>query len=257
MSGWSSACVVAVPDVYVAELLLAASDDGLPSWDDARTGVFRTTDASSVPGANTHNDISCIDGCSSAELAARIRSGDSAAFATVYRALQDRLWRFAMTLVADGDVAHELVQEVFVSLWTRRASLDVRDDLTVYLFGAVRRQAGKMHRHAGVVRRVHATILRTIQPDAQPSTGPAPAIGADRPDLLVEQNDLRTAVAEALGALDSRGRAALLLRWSEGRTYEEIGRILGISAMGAHKMVARGLERIRPLLRRFHDPAKS
>lgn len=186
-----------------------------------------------------------IDGIPGDEIVARIRAGDQDAFAALYMAFRDRLWRFAATLGQSPDVAQELVQELFLSLWTRRASLVVREDIAVYLLTAVRHRVYKVTRHARVVARfrdatVHETPLET-------------SVDVAASDAAMDMDAVRRAIAEALETVTPRERAALMLRWGEGRTYDDIGAVLGVSAMGAHKMVARAMERVRPLLERFRD----
>lgn len=179
-----------------------------------------------------------IAGVSSDVWVARIRAGDTDALSTVYRALRDRLWRFAVTLLDDDARAHDVVQDVFVALWARRETLDVRGDLLIYLFGAVRHEAGHVRRHQRVVHRFA---------DAEAAV-PFEPVDAHSPESVTERNDLRRAVQRVIDTLPPRDRAALMLRWIEERTYEDIGRVLGISSMGAHKMVMRALTRVRPLL---------
>jgi len=184
-----------------------------------------------------------IDGMSSDTIVARIRMGDREAFSALYLAFRDRLWRLAATLGESPDLAQEMVQELFLALWQRRATLVVRDDIAVYLLSAVRHRVYKATRHARVVARFRDVAARDM---SMPNDG-GPF------DADVDADTLRRAIADALETVTARERAAVLLRWSEGRTYEEIGVVLGVSAMGAHKMVTRALARVRPLLERFRD----
>jgi RNA polymerase sigma-70 factor (ECF subfamily) len=240
---WAERCAI--------ELLTARSAEGDGS---GGSGVRRrAVDATATSSlADERHAATSIDGMPSRVLVEKIRSGDVTAFTVVYRALRERLWRFAVTLVTDHELAHEVVQSVFVSIWTRRETLAVHDDITVYMFGAVRHHIGKHRRHENVVRRAYATFARD---DAGHETVAATTMAApmDAPDHAAERNDVRRAVAAALETLAPRERAAVLLRWGEGRTYDEIGHILGMTSMGAHKMITRALGRIRPLLDRFND----
>jgi RNA polymerase sigma factor (sigma-70 family) len=186
-----------------------------------------------------------IAGLSSAELLTAIKNGDRDAFSALYVATFERLWRFAAAVRGAPDIAQEVVQEIFLALWARRHVLDIHSDIEIYLFTAVRNRVRKVARHDDVVRAVEsAASLDHAFLDVVPRSAPTP----DRDAVSAE---IRRAVGAALATVSERDRAALLLRWEEGRTYEEIGQILGISAMGAHKMVTRAGTIVRTLLDQY------
>jgi RNA polymerase sigma factor (sigma-70 family) len=233
-----------------AALFFDVGDDVVASWvwifapssndspRDASGRIVRAggEDPSAVRTSRTFE----IDGISGNDWVTRIRTGDPNALAAVYRALRAKLWRFAVTLTGDDARAHDIVHDVFMALWARRDTLVVRDALDVYLFSAVRYRVSKLRRHHAVVRRFAESVMAV--PDRE--LGENPVLS----DASAEADEMRRAIHLAIETLPPRDRAALMLRWSEERTYEEIGRVLGVTAMGAHKMVIRALNRVRPLL---------
>ena len=60
---------------------------------------------------------------SDADVLARLRAGDHAAFDTIFRQWYEPVVRSANRVLHDAGVAEELSQDVFLELWRRRESL--------------------------------------------------------------------------------------------------------------------------------------
>lgn len=190
-----------------------------------------------------------IGGVPVADLIAQLHAGDHRAVTTLYTALYPSLWRLAMVRTRSADIAKELVHETFLALWMRRTAIDAGTDLAVYLAVAVRNRTRDFRAHEDVVATADGAILSGAVRN--------PALGepTPRPDIETERADFRTAYELALTALDDREREAVLLRWDEGYTLERVGQVLGISKMGAHKIVARAQAKVQRLLAAY-DPRR-
>jgi RNA polymerase sigma-70 factor (family 1) len=77
------------------------------------------------------------------ELSALLKDGNDAAFTEIYNRYWDKLYYIAHKLLRDTDAAEEIVQEVFLTLWKRRETLNIKS-LSQYL-GAMTRYA--VYRH--------------------------------------------------------------------------------------------------------------
>lgn len=171
------------------------------------------------------------------ELVQRIRHGDESAFRDVYVAHVQALWRFAFRFVHAPDVATDVVQDVFASLWTRRSSLEVSGVLRTYLFGAVRHRALAVLRDARVAERASARIRHDLD------VGETMALSPDQA-RQVEQDELTAIVERAIHALPERQKTAVLLRWNDEMNAAEIGRVLGISDTAVRKLLLAARRRI-------------
>lgn len=167
-------------------------------------------------------------------LVARIRAGDEAAFQSLYLTHHDGLWRFAYTYVRSRDVAEELVQEVFLSLWNARASWEVTTRARAWLFAAVRHLALKHLRHERVVARA-------------PAEGPMGAPPAGQHEV-VEAHELDEAVARAIAELPERRRIAMTLRWKEDMSALEIATVLGTTPEAVRVLLTRARADLSALL---------
>lgn len=179
------------------------------------------------------------------QLIARIRAGDEEAFGALYLAHHDALWRFAYGYVRSRDVAEELVQDVFLALWSARAEWEVRTKARAWLYAAVRHQALNHLRH----ERVAARLLDASSADP---ARPAVAMGAPPPDAheAVEAGELDDALARALEELPERRRAAMTLRWKHDLSPLEIARALGTSPEAVRVLLTRARQELAGLLGR-------
>jgi RNA polymerase sigma-70 factor (ECF subfamily) len=177
------------------------------------------------------------------EIVQRIRAGDADAFRTLYLTYHRSLWEFAHGFLRSSQDAEELVQDVFLAVWTTRAQWQVRDGVRAYLYGAVRNRALNMLRHARVVRAGEVEQL---------GSGLGLAMGEDpqQPDAAAELRELEAAVVRAVAALPERRRVAFTLRWRHGLSYPEIGKVLGTSPEAVMVAVSRAREALRPILER-------
>ncbi|MBC9796557.1 RNA polymerase sigma factor [Sinomicrobium weinanense] len=63
-----------------------------------------------------------------------IRAGSEAAYRSVYLYYYDRLCVYVLNFTSDREVAEDVVQEVFLKLWTRRKELKPEGSLNGYLY---------------------------------------------------------------------------------------------------------------------------
>src|SRR5690606_25190745 len=71
----------------------------------------------------------------------RIRAGDRRAFDVLFESYYPALCDFVSARIGSPEVAEELVQDVFIDLWQRRARLDPHAALRAFLYRAAKNQA--------------------------------------------------------------------------------------------------------------------
>lgn len=176
---------------------------------------------------------------SSAPLVERLRAGDRDAFEEVFRANYGRLADYARGLVGSQDAAEDVVQEVFVTLWTKRGSVSSPDNLVAYLFRSVRNRGLNFLRHQRLVTDFRSRKAAEGVPQAAP---------ADREAVDAE---IAEALAAAVDALPPRCREVFQLSRERGLTYPEIAETLGISIKTVETQMGRALKAIRARLAMF------
>jgi len=175
------------------------------------------------------------------ELLDGLRRGDGAVFDQLCLGYHDALWRFAFRIVRSREVAQDVVQDVFLNVWERRAELAITTSLAAYLFSAVRRRALVYLRNDRTATRIAATW--------GPGDVPASGTVGESPLAEVEREEREAMVARALATLPPARRQAVALRWGEHMEYEEIAEAMGISVEAARAHVSRAYRTLRGLLR--------
>ncbi len=166
----------------------------------------------------------------------RLRAGDREAFEAVFRAYYPRLADYANGLVRSKDTAEDVVQEVFVALWTQRDRLTSPDNLVGYLYRSVRNRSLNQIRHRRMV-----TDWQTRQAAEDPPAAP-PA------DREAENAEIAEAVRRAVATLSPRCREVFELSRDRGLTYPEIAASLGISIKTVETLMGRALKGVRARL---------
>jgi RNA polymerase sigma-70 factor (ECF subfamily) len=154
----------------------------------------------------------------------------------LYRRYAPAVLRFAWGLTGDRSRAEDLVSETFVRLLTRPPRLATETALAYLL---------------AIARNVHVRGWRHSRREvALPAELPA---DAQDPALRLDEREELARVLADLARIPEGERSALLLRADHELSYEEIGSILGISAVAARVRVHRArahLEGVRASRRR-------
>jgi RNA polymerase sigma-70 factor (ECF subfamily) len=167
------------------------------------------------------------------ELVERLRAGDQAAFEAIFRAHYASLADYAKGLVHSRDAAEDVVQEVFVALWTHRDRLATPDNLVAYLYRSVRNRGLNFLRHQRLVTNWHARQADLDQPESP---------GADKD---TERAEIIRAIKVAAAGLSPRCREVFELSRERALTYPEIAETLGISIKTVETLMSRALKSVR------------
>lgn len=158
--------------------------------------------------------------------------GRTDAFLRLFLEHRDRLERLMFRGAGCRADAADLMQELFLRLWSNRA--ESPDNPAGYLFRSARNLLVDHHRAAGA-RAGLAAALSPVQRHAEPV----------RPDDAFEAGADLAAVERALRRLPDRTRRVFLLNRVHGRTYGDIARALQISVSTVEKDMMRALTACR------------
>jgi RNA polymerase sigma-19 factor, ECF subfamily len=177
-----------------------------------------------------------------AELARRMRLGDEQALEVIFRTYYPGLVGFVRRYVKTTEIAEELVQDLFLKLWSRRGSLGEIDSVKTYLFRAARNTALN---HLRRRKLEHEWLEKegTMITEEQTLEG----------DETVTESELAAAVRAAVDRLPPRCREVFMLSRDGGLTYNEIAKSLGISIKTVETQMGRALKALRESLK-VHRP---
>jgi DNA-directed RNA polymerase specialized sigma24 family protein len=164
---------------------------------------------------------------SGADLRGRLRLGDERALAELYDSHAALVHGLALRVTGDPAAAEAVTEEVFVAVWEHPERFDPS---TSTVDGWL---AGLAHR---------AAVERLRRDGVPPPPTDAPVLGG--PDPTGAGAPLAGPVRRAVAALAPEERAALLLAYFGGRTYRQVGDVLGIPHEIARARIGAGLHHI-------------
>jgi RNA polymerase sigma factor (sigma-70 family) len=152
---------------------------------------------------------------------------------------------------------------VYFAAWRRTADPHLAEDVAQYVFTALARDAASLSHHAvltgwlySTTRFAAAKVLRSErrrrvrEQEAYMMQESSSSITSQSPASVADGQEMRPFVDAALDELGERDRAALLLRFFEGRAFAEIGAVLRVTEDAARMRVERALEKLRAVLAR-------
>lgn len=161
-------------------------------------------------------------GQSDADLVARIRGGARDAFRVLIERHQDRVYNLLVRLVGQPETARDLGQETFLKAYLSLDQYKSEFKFTNWVLKIAQNLAFSHLRRAGVSRE----RLTLDGPDAAgPEAIPDPSPGSD-PQRSLEEKTVGQLALKAISELSEKYRLVLVLRHTEGRSYQEIAEIL-------------------------------
>jgi len=179
-------------------------------------------------------------GGTDAVLAARLAAGDDHALAEAFDALASSVYGSALRVLGDNSAAQDVVQDVFVELWSHPGRYDpMAGTLRTYLTVLAR------HRAVDLVR---SELRRVARQERSYRLTPAPpANGAGDVVLAAETASL---VRAAVQQLPASQRQVVELAYFEGLTCRQVAHAVGIPEGTAKSRLRLALAKLEEMLDR-------
>lgn len=159
----------------------------------------------------------------------------------VFEALYNRYWSVmysaAYRRVQSREIAQEIVQNVFTSLWVNRRELRIQSSLQAYLLSAVKYKVIN-HFEKEMVRRSYSEQLLATS-----------TIATNFTEETILFEDLTAQLEEELANLPPRCREVFQLSRREFKTNKEIAEQLGISEKTVENQLTKALKILKSGLR--------
>ncbi|WP_344675385.1 RNA polymerase sigma factor [Sphingobacterium kyonggiense] len=144
----------------------------------------------------------------------RIRNGDEAAYFDLYAQLYPELVRFGIRSFGDADLASEATDNVFLSIWEKRANLERVEQVQSYLISILKR---KLIRLTERRQKLSKALQAAIDQDEWTEMSYEEFIIRVQSDEIVQFK-----LKQALNKLTFRQKQIVQLKFFEGLTYEQI-----------------------------------
>ena len=146
-----------------------------------------------------------------------MRRGDVYSFDEIYKKYNKKIYSFSLKFLKNKEDAENVVQELFLNLWRKRADLKDQYNFDSYLFTITYNMIRKHFRKLQREEKYHADYGKSI-----------PLVD-DSTNTDVEYNNLIELAEAAINHLPARQKEVYHLSMKKGLTSKEISIKLGIS----------------------------
>jgi RNA polymerase sigma-70 factor (ECF subfamily) len=168
-----------------------------------------------------------------------LRDGNTDAFEAVYDRHGRAAFSLAYRMVGDRNVAEDITQEAFLSMWRSRVRFDrERGSVRAWVLGIVH------HRAIDALRRNIAHDRRRTSAEGLEERQEAP----ERTDVEVARRDEAREVREALQTLPEQQLEVVRLAYFGGFTHTQIAQMLNMPIGTVKGRMRLGLEKMRRAL---------
>lgn len=168
------------------------------------------------------------------ELLSLFKTGDERAFKFIYERYWQLLYVAACKIVKDEEEAKDVVQDVFISFFSKGAELEINVSISVYLYSAVRYKVFD-HISKKKIRDNYIGSLNQFIGSGHYST--------DRP--LIEK-EINSEIEKEILNLPEKMREIFELSRKDQLSHKEIADLLGISDKTVKKQINNAIKLIKP-----------
>jgi RNA polymerase sigma-70 factor (family 1) len=173
------------------------------------------------------------------QLLLSLKNGDTSAFTEIYERYWARLLAYTMRVVRQQPDAEDIVQELFISIWKRRHTLDIEHTLSTYLYNSARyatlRYIEKNSKYFSYLQRLAIRIGG--------EAGDGPGVEAE-----IFGRELEGRIDKLIHELPEKMQEVFILSRRHHLSYKEIADRLSISEETVRKQVYKSLQILRSRL---------
>jgi len=163
-----------------------------------------------------------------------IANGNELMLGELYKLFHKKLQHFSRAITRSNEIAEEVVDDIFVKLWSRKDKILEIDNLTVYLYIAVKNQSlNALSRKAQELVTASFDYLNIEIEEA---------IG--NPEELMITEEMMHRMQKAVDDLPPRCKMVFKLVREDGLKYKEVSQILNISVNTIDVQMAIAIKRI-------------
>lgn len=177
---------------------------------------------------------------SETELLKRLAGGDAAAYRELFVRHWDAVYSSALLLSRSPDIAEDIAQEVFVTLWEKRAQLAQVEKLDAYFFIMARNLLYSRLRKLASQDAYRQYLQDYHHEHAHSGT-----------EARAEFRELENAIHAAIRRLPPQQQKAFRMSRFDGMGHEEIAHAMGLSRITVKSYIVQALASLRKMLEHY------
>lgn len=170
----------------------------------------------------------------------KISLGDKSAFLNLYKELYYKLVNYGIRICQDTDLSAEAVDDVFVYIWNKRASLSRVENVESYLTTSTKR---RILRLLDKKKKTELALKNSFSENEWYDAGYESFIIQMQTDELLKQR-----LKQAMENLTFRQKQLIILKFFDGLTYEDIAKQTNQSIKTAYNTIYDALKVLRKAL---------
>ena len=168
----------------------------------------------------------------------KMKAGDRESFNQVFRHYYSPMVRFCIRYVADSDIASEIVQDLFVKLWSNREKISFNTSFESYMLTSVRNSAITYINKERAHNEAHLRVFSEESDNTDPSE-------------TLQSNNLEESYRQILKDMPDKRREVFLASRYDGLKYSEIAEKLGISQKTVEAQMTAALKQLKDGLKPY------
>ena len=170
-----------------------------------------------------------------------LKLGEEAVMESVYRKFAHRVFDVAFLILKDTGWSEDIVQEVFIKLWSNRDKLDLERELWPFIYTITKRETLNKLKSIKTSKIAFDTLLILLTDKFDHS--------------ILENKELGNNIFEQVNNLPTQQRTVFLLSKVDGASQQEIAEQLKVSKNTVKNHMAQAIKRLRKgLLEQFILP---
>lgn len=168
------------------------------------------------------------------------RTGDEAAYASIYSEYADQLYSYGMKLIPHRERVMDAIQDLFVGMWESRGRLGNVSSIKAYLFVSLRRRiiaTSNKQRKVLLTGEKDELFLSDTVPSSEQS--------------FIEKEQMEKeygALNKAIDSLNERQREIIYLKYYARMKYDDIAEVMEIDKKATYNLMARTMDRLKHLM---------
>lgn len=166
----------------------------------------------------------------------QLRAGDEEAFSLLFEKYYSSLVNYGKTLMSEGDIVKDCVQDVFVDVWMYRYKLNNAVVVKAYLLSSVRKRIARHHEREHIFSKVKDVDSLDFLFDFSIE------------DRLIADETMAAKVEQLnrlINDLPARQKEALYLRYHQGLSVEQVAEVLNMNYQSTKNLLHRAILQLR------------
>lgn len=175
-----------------------------------------------------------------AYLWSKLKKGDASAIGDLYNNYVDDLFSYGIQFTNNKSEVMDSIHDLFLNLYKYRKKLADTDNVKYYLLRSLKNE----------ILKTTKTNFTSYADDLSEKSKAKRFIKSTEEDLIASEtkSDTSFKLNEALTSLTEKQRHILFLKYNEGKDYEEIATLLGVSVETSRTTIYRAIKQLRKSL---------